>query len=259
MALPYPVASDFYHPKFEGFLQRINNHPFQMHRKLWEWAYVEHQLEVAGMLVRGKAGLCFGVGQEQLPALFASRGCSITATDGSPEDTGAIWQASNEYCRSAKDLNFKGIISEEEFLSSVKFEICDMNSIGSHFRGFDFCWSCCALEHLGSIENGLDFIVDSLNTLQRGGIACHTTEFNLSSNVQTLEEGGTVLYRRKDLEAFVSRVQKMGNEISPLVISPMATPIDHYVDVPPFHHNPHLKLLLEGFVTTSVGITIRKK
>jgi len=24
--------------------------------------------------------------------------------------------------------------------------------------GFDFCWSICALEHLGTIAQGLDFI-----------------------------------------------------------------------------------------------------
>lgn len=258
MAYSFPIASDFYHPRFSEFLRRYNGHPFQMHRKLWEYAFIEHRLEEAGVLSAGKRGLGFGVGQELLPALFAKQGCTILATDAPAELIGKTWVGSNEFAPSAHDLNHIGVMEKEEFLANVSYETCDMNSIGSHLRGFDFCWSACCLEHLGSLQKGLDFIMNSLATLKPGGMACHTTELNLSSNAETVEEGGTVLYRRRDLEAFARSVAEAGHEIEPIVITPMATPIDHYVDVPPYSHDPHLKLLLGDYVSTSVGIVVRK-
>lgn len=258
MAHPYPVAADFYHPKFSDFLRRFNNHPFQMHRKLWEYAFIEYHLSKLSCLQEGKKGLCFGVGQEPLPALLANRGCSILATDAAPESVGAIWSKDQQFSRTAADLNYDGMIDKATFESLVSYETCDMNNIGSHLKDFDFCWSACCLEHLGSLRHGLDFILKSLDALKIGGIACHTTELNLSSDIETLETGGTVLYRRRDLEAFFREVENLGHKMEPIKISPMASPIDHFVDIPPYSHNPHLKLLLCGYVTTSVGIVIQK-
>lgn len=52
-----------------------------LHRKEWEFVSVCQALEERGMLSEGKCGLGFAVGKEPLPALLASRGCTITATD----------------------------------------------------------------------------------------------------------------------------------------------------------------------------------
>ena len=35
---------------------------------------------------------------------------------------------------------------------------------------FDFVWSACAFEHLGSILNGLEFVVNSVKCLKPGGV-----------------------------------------------------------------------------------------
>lgn len=258
MAHSFPIASDFYHPAFADFLRRLNNHPFQLHRKLWEYAFIENRLFAAKVLKTGKRGLCFGVGQELLPAMFSAAGCRITATDA-PADIGTSWTGSREFAGSVDHLNHAGILPTEEFRRLVEYRTCDMNSIDPDLRDYDFCWSACCLEHLGSLKHGLDFILNSLDTLKPGGVACHTTELNLSSNTETVERGGTVLYRRKDLEAFCQLVQDKGHSIEPVVIPPMTTPIDHHVDIPPYDHDPHLKLLLEGFVSTSVGMVVRKK
>ncbi|UIJ71052.1 hypothetical protein [Aurantimonas sp. HBX-1] len=156
------------------------------------------------------------------------------------------------------DLQYQGMVDEAEFLRLVSYETCDMNHIPDHLRGFDFCWSACCLEHLGSIRHGLDFIINSLDTLNPGGMAVHTTELNLSSNDATVETGPTVLFRRRDLEDLMSEVEALGHSITPLSISLMATPLDHHVDVPPYGDTLHLKLLLMEYVSTSVGVVIRK-
>lgn len=257
MAYSHPVASDFFHPEFAAFLATIH-HPFQMHRKLWEYAYIDHQLRKAGVIKSQSRGLCFGVGQEQLPAVFAAAGCVITATDA-PSSIGEAWSGSREYSGQSRDLNFHGIISEEDFIEKVEFRICDMNAIDASLTGYDFCWSACCLEHRGNLRKGLDFIKKSIDTLNPGGVACHTTELNLSSNTDTVSEGATVLYRLQDLMAFEQEMRDLGHDIGTITVAAPATPIDHHVDVPPYSHNPHLKLLLGSYVSTSVGIVIRKR
>ena len=47
---------------------------------------------------------------------------------------------------------------------------------------------CSAIyKTLGSISQGLDFIENSLNTLVKGGISIHTTEFNFTNNEHTID------------------------------------------------------------------------
>ena len=46
----------------------------------------------------------------------------------------------------------------------VSFRAVDMNTIAADLTDFDFCWSSCCFEHLGSIDHGLQFIH---NTMRR--------------------------------------------------------------------------------------------
>jgi len=94
--------------------------------------------------------------------------------------------------------------------------------------------------------------------LKPGGVAVHTTEFNLSSNGHTIESGPTVLYRRCDMESLVQRLRDLGHDVQPFVIAPDSHFLDFHVDLPPYCDQPHLKLKFENYVTTSVGIVVKK-
>ena len=134
-----------------------------------------------------------------------------------------------------------------------------MNAIPDHLKEFDFCWSSCALEHLGSLQHGCDFIINSVEkTLKIGGVACHTTELNLTSDTETLEHPETVLYRKSDLQRLCATLVERGHIVEPLCIEPGDLLPDYLVDVPPFSGDPHLKLMLGQFATTSVGIVMRR-
>ena len=173
------------------------------------------------ILEQGRTGLGFGVGHEPLPALFASRGCTIVATDQAPDD--AIkggWQGTGQHADGLAALERPEICAPRPFRERVSFEVVDMNDIPAHLRDrFDFCWSACCLEHLGSLAHGLRFIENSLNTLKIGGTAVHTTEFNLSSDVATLESRDLSIYRRSDIEAVVKRLEQAGHHVEPLDFS----------------------------------------
>jgi SAM-dependent methyltransferase len=235
-----------------GYLSRY-------HRKLWEFVFICQTLSERGLLREGMRGLGFGVGAEPLPACFASRGCRITGTDMTPEAAVAAgWTGSQQHAAGKENLRRPAICDEATFEANVEFRICDMNDIPQDLTGYDFCWSACALEHLGSIEHGLAFIERSLDCLKPGGFAIHTTEFNLSSNADTVSEGGTVLFRRQDMEALFQRVKAKGHVMAPLDLDPGYGELDRYIDVPPYRDEPHLKLALWGYSATSIGIIIQK-
>ncbi len=133
-----------------------------------------------------------------------------------------------------------------------------MKAIDPTLVDYDFCWSSCCLEHLGGLEPGLDFIVNSVEqTLSVGGVALHTTELNLSSNDVTLDHGPTVLYRRRDLESVIQTLRERGHLVDELIIGPNVFVMNGFTDTPPYTA-PHLLVHFAGFTTTSVGLVVRR-
>jgi hypothetical protein len=132
-----------------------------------------------------------------------------------------------------------------------------MREIPSDLRGFDFCWSACSLEHLGTLAAGWDFVEKSMATLAPGGIAVHTTEYNVGSNEDTIESGGTVVYRERDVREIVQRLEAAGHEVAALDLSRGEGVLDQYVDLPPYADEPVLRFLLGQYTLTSVALVVR--
>jgi hypothetical protein len=244
--------------QFEYWCQALDIIPHP-HRKIWEFCYIAAVMEACDLLRPNCRALGFGVGREPLPALLAARGVHVVATDA-PEDVveGQGWVSTGQHAASIGALERPNIINREKFREFVKFRSVDMNSIPGDLREFDVCWSSCALEHLGSIEHGLRFVKNSLATLRPGGIAVHTTEFNLSSNDNTFESPDLSLFRRQDIERLFSHLIEDGHEVFPVNFHPGAEPLDTYIDLPPYAL-PHLKIEAGHFITTSIGLAVRKR
>jgi SAM-dependent methyltransferase len=237
------------------------------HRKLWEDCTVPQMLWEAGMLEPGMRGLGFAVGREDLPALFASRGVEVLATDLDGADNRAMaWTETGQHADRLESLHRPRLLPEEGFRRRVRFRPVDMAAIPEDLlQGeFDFVWSVCALEHLGSLEAGEAFIRTAMRCLRPGGIAVHTTEYNLNPTGPTVEDGPTVLYQRRHLEGLGERLAASGHEMLPLR-DPTADQqlFDQLVDLPPYTQQggpgdaPHLRLVLDGHTVTSVAIVIR--
>lgn len=229
------------------------------HRKLWEFVYVAQALHERGCLRVGARGLGFGVGHEPLPAAFAARGCRITATDQTLDDAvRSGWAESDQHALSLAQLQRPNLCPPDLLAAQVDFRAVDMTGVPDDLTGYDFCWSACALEHLGSIQAGLDFIRRSLATLRPGGVAVHTTEFNLSSDEATVDHAGTVLFRAQDLHRLAADLTAEGHRVAPLDLTPGEGPIDRWLDMAPYVEEPHLKLALEGYEITSVGLIVTR-
>jgi SAM-dependent methyltransferase len=232
------------------------------HRKVWEVCFIAQAAWEAGALQPGRRALGFAVGREPLPSLFAAAGAEVVATDLPARDRRA-----REWVRTGQNAGADGadgaaaarralfrpdLVGAEEFDARVRFRAADMRRIPPDLLrgGFDLVWSACAMEHLGGLGRGADFVLEALRCLRPGGVAVHTTELNLDE----AGDDGTAA----------------GEE----------GPLDAFVDLPPFGHEgladggggggvsppggsgagfpaPHLRLSIRGYPATSVGILVR--
>ena len=242
------------------FWSRAIAHAPRFHRKLWEWFFIIQTVFEAGMMAAGRKGLVFAVGTEPLPALFASYGCEILATDQSREHASAQgWIDTHQHASELLALSRPQICDDALFRERVSFRAVDMNDLPADLNGqFDFCWSACSFEHLGSLERGIEFVENAMQTLKSGGIAVHTTEFNLSSNDATMETAALSIFRRRDIETLVDRLTRAGHRVSPVNWNQGQGFIEDFVDLPPYSASSHLRLALGKFDCTSIGLVVRR-
>lgn len=247
------TASQFLENEYNQLCEEIHQEK-TYHRKQWEYIYILQVLRKYDLLKPGTKGLGFGCGKEPLVAVMAKYGCNILATDINPlSESDSHWGAN-----SVLDLFYPGICSEDDFVKRVSFKNVDMNTIPNNLGQFDFLWSCCALEHLGSLEHGINFILDANKCLKSGGVAIHTTEFNLDNEGDTLESPGLSLYRKSEFVDLERRANEQGDTVIPFNWYTGNLPEDKYIDLPPYKEETHLKLMIEKFVLTSYGIILIK-
>lgn len=244
---------------------------FAYHRKLWELAYVLQALHDNDCLQAGKRGVVFGCGRESIPSYCAARGIKILATDLPQSSSDARgWIETDQHADSLEALHHPHLCTLDQLRANVERRAVDMNAIPSDIQGYDFCWSICALEHLGSIERGLAFIEKSLKTLKPGGVAVHTTEFAFLNVSRTLDEGSTVIFLRRHFEELQARLARSGHWLAPFDFHPGDGPMDKFIDGPPFPGDKrshllaywpqyHLKVLIEGVPSTCFGLIVRKQ
>ena len=98
-----------------------------------------------------------------------------------------------------------------------------------------------------------------MRTLRPGGIAIHTTEFNLSSNEETLESQFRSFYRRRDIEDVVARLEARGFEVAPIDWQIGEGFAERVADFPPYGRGePHIRLRSDRYDVTSIGLIIRR-
>lgn len=264
---PYTFSSmlcreqHFHMPLYTYWCNELCEIPF-FHRKQWEFIFICHVLYERNYLKSGLSAIGFGVGKEPLVSYFAKHGLKVLATDLDFESAKNLgWVDTNQHSNCLLALNERSICPEDIFMQNTKFKTVDMNHIPSDIGNYDICWSSCAFEHLGSIRKGLDFIINSSRLLNPGGIAVHTTEFNISSNDLTLDNHPSfVIFRKKDIEELSNTLESEGFIMETVDYSSGNDELEQYVDLPPYVQNkPHLRVELSKlYVSTSIGIIIRR-
>ncbi|MDQ1363974.1 MAG: hypothetical protein QOE57_16 [Acidimicrobiaceae bacterium] len=229
---------------------------FGIFRKQWEYTAICRALETAGMLQPGRRGLGFGVGREPLVAAFAVRGVEVVATDLPKDDARSLsWAATGQHALSLHAMRRPNVCADDVLEQRVTLRAVDMTDIPPDLAGFDFVWSACAFEHLGSIEAGLSFVEQAMNCLRPGGLAVHTTEFNVDSDEATVEECDTVAFRARDLKELERPLAGRGHAMAPFTVGERLGVLDDLVDVPPLQYRS-LLLRLGAFRITSAIVVV---
>ena len=253
---------DFGSPWYREWTGRLKLPPSEsVHRKDWEYCAIAQALHERGMLAPGRAGCGFAVGHEPLASAFAALGTRILATDQAPETAGEIWTSTGQYAGSAESVYAPELIGRPDFDARVRFRVADMRELRLPWpETFDFVWSSCSIEHLGSLEAGWRFVLEAMELVKPGGIAVHTTEFNLASDDETLTDGDCVIYRRRDVEELDRRLRAAACGLSRCDFVAGDDVNDINFDYPPYGHNgrPHISLLIKGHVATSLLLIVRK-
>lgn len=287
------TSSDIYsswHRRLSASL-RANN--FKL-RKIWEWTYTIQVLYDHGYLTAGATGLGFGCGTEPLASCFANFVDGLLITDAPPHIIeGKGWSDTNQHTANLEQAKHEWLATKERMDKVMSFEFADMNNIPpTFFDRFNFVWSSCALEHLGSKRQGLYFIAQSARCLKPGGIAVHTIEYDLSGQ-STIDNWETVLFNERDFRVTLVDMLNSLNEnrngaqyeLCPFDLSRGHAFIDGYVDIPPYSYHPglndsfqpslphsertlhqdsleypypQLNLSVDGFPCTSITILVRR-
>ena len=79
-----------------------------------------------------------------------------------------------------------------------------------------------------------------MDMLRPGGMAVHTTEFNLSSNDKTFESEATSFYRRRDMEEMAARLEGRGYQVLPFDWTLGQGFAETVIDLPPYKQSLHL-------------------
>jgi hypothetical protein len=231
------------------------------HRKLWEFCYIIRAAEQHGKLEPGSSAVGFGVGQEPIPAALARFGLSVLATDlDAGAEVSAGWAAAGQHMTGLGSLSRPDIVPDAVLQSQVHTRYVDMNEVPDDLGRFDLVWSSCAFEHLGSPDAGLEFVVRTLDLLEPGGVAVHTTELELTPRPETAYCDGTAVYRIDDLDRLAQRARDLGFEMQTNWYVSMDGPADRWVSLPPYPQDDpaHLKLAIGDSVSTSVGLLIKR-
>lgn len=244
---------------FQHWAAKLRERQTRPHRKIWEWAFIAQALYERNCLFDGARGLGFAVGTEPLAALFADMGCRIVATD---LDLAAAraggWTRTHEHAECIGVLNERNICDPKKFSDNVRFMNVDMCDVPEGLVGFDFLWSSCAIEHLGSIDVAMAFVSRAMRCLKSGGLAIHTTEFNCDSETVTIERGKDVILRKSDFMRLREILSADGQDVGEIDFTLGTSEADLFVDDAPFKGPSHLKLRIGGFASTSFGMIIRK-
>jgi SAM-dependent methyltransferase len=266
------TQADMESPWFAYWCKELKIAPIY-HRKIWEYAFVLQCLHENGILVPGTSGIGFGCGDEPMASYFASRGMSALITDLSPDEAARHgWVETGQHATSREMAFRPDLVSREAFDERVRHQVVDMNAIPPFPAAYDFCWSICALEHLGSIQKGLEFVENALRVLKPGGIAVHTTEYNFLSETETRETGADVLFLRRHFEELARRLRAAGHDMLGPDFWVGDGLLDTFIDIPPYGQEKdswpvghlqskfpaHLKLSIAGYASTCFGIVIRK-
>jgi SAM-dependent methyltransferase len=164
-------AADWFRPEIVKIIEHELREVPRFHRKQWEFAMIFHALQALGKLGEDKIGLSMGGGKERIAYALAPHVRQLVITD--LYETETTWDCArtddpDEFIRRNKPFP----------VDDAKLKALRMDMRELHFpdRTFDFCYSTCAVEHIGGREDFVKHFNEVARVLKDDGVYVFTTE-----------------------------------------------------------------------------------
>ncbi|RMG61279.1 MAG: class I SAM-dependent methyltransferase [Calditrichaeota bacterium] len=180
-------AADWFDPVVGEIIRTELHETPRFHRKQWEFALIFRSLRRLGVVHPRSRGLSLGSGRERLLFTLIAHIEQLVATDLYNPET--VW----ETARAMDPEQF--VKAEPPFeapLERLAVRHMDMREIDFPDRSFDFCYSACAVEHIGGYQDFLTHLNEVYRVLKPGGYYVLTTEFHYGE--ETIEDPNNYVF-----------------------------------------------------------------
>lgn len=170
-------AADWFDPEIDQIIRIELREPARLHRKQWEFAAIFLVLRRLAMVRSDRIGLSLGGGTERLLYALATHIKHMTVTD--LYDPHTSWDCArtdnpDEFVRSQKPFEV-----DDAKYNALRM---DMRSLEFPDRSFDFCYSSCAIEHIGDDADFIRHFNEVARVLRDDGVYIFTTETSYLSH-----------------------------------------------------------------------------
>jgi SAM-dependent methyltransferase len=171
-------AADWCDPVFDRIIRdELAEEPY-FHRKQWEFAQIFRALQAHGFLNGRSRGLSMGGGDERLLYAVARRVGHLTVTD--LYQAGSSWDGART---EDPDRSLKAAAPFAVDPSRFTARRMDMRALEFGASSLDFCYSSCAIEHIGEYADFLEHLREVRRVLKDDGVYVLTTEFHYGDQV----------------------------------------------------------------------------
>lgn len=259
-------AADWFDPELLTVIQQHLQEVPRFHRKQWEFATIFLMLQKLGLLTDGKTGLSMGGGKELLLYAIARQVKKLIITD--LYDPSTEWDCArtgdpDEFIKMNKPFPV-----DDSRLQALRM---DMRQLEFKDETFDFCYSSCAIEHIGSDTDFRQHLQEACRVLKPGGIYVLTTEFQFDD--QLIRDTHNYVFPLPYLKNLIHESSfKVYNDISlDLSAHKMNYPLpgnfmklsyfgnEQHFSVPFLREYPHILLLRGKYPFTSILLILQKE
>jgi SAM-dependent methyltransferase len=258
-------AADWFDSEFQQIIKHELKEFPRFHRKQWEFAMIFLALRRLGLLNEESTGLSMGGGNERVLYSIARYVKKLFVTDLYSDSTG--WD-----CARTDDPNEFIKISKPFDVNDSKIEALrmDMRDLQFEDNTFDFCYSSCAIEHIGDYEDFVKHFNEVNRCLKDGGVYVLTTEFQFAD--KTIKDPNNYVFSPDYLKEILGKINLSLSE------EPIVSLSEHEANFPlPVNVNklfktgsnenqkddfpvyPHLLLLRGKYPFTSISFILKKE
>ncbi|HEY7751690.1 MAG TPA: class I SAM-dependent methyltransferase [Ignavibacteriaceae bacterium] len=200
-------CADWFDPEFNYVVSNELKESVRFHRKQWEFAMIFLALKKYGFLSADKIGLSVGGGNERVLYSISNYVKKLIVTDLYDENTS--WDCARTGDPTEFILNSKPFDVNESKISAMRM---DMRNLQFDDNTFDFCYSSCAVEHIGDFDDFVQHFDEVYRCLKEDGIYVFTTEFQFGDT--TIKDPNNYIFSPDYLEKILNTI-KLTPEVNP--------------------------------------------